>query len=73
MPGPDGQIRVGYVAGKRVGKAVVRNRAKRRLREAVRRIALEPGYDYVLIADASVATAAFATLVSWVDEGVGGG
>jgi len=45
--------RVGYTASKRVGGAVVRNRAKRRLRAAADRILPEfgrPGWDYVLIA-----------------------
>ena len=46
-------IRVGFTATRRVGGAVVRNRAKRRLREAAR--AMFPGLartgcDYVLIA-----------------------
>ncbi len=49
--------RFGFTASKKVGNAVKRNRAKRRLREAVRQLALDKGakpsrtgYDYVLIA-----------------------
>jgi ribonuclease P protein component len=46
-------IRIGFTATKRIGGAVVRNRAKRRLREAARLLAplhAAPGYDYVFIA-----------------------
>ena len=45
-------IRVGFTCSKKVGNAVARNRAKRRLRAAAREvIALEaqPAHDYVLI------------------------
>ena len=43
----------GYTATKKVGGAVERNRAKRRLREAARRLLPQhgrPGWDYVFIA-----------------------
>ncbi len=46
-------IRIGFTASKKVGKAVARNRAKRRLRALAREIlpkAARPGWDYVLIA-----------------------
>ncbi|HYE43879.1 MAG TPA: ribonuclease P protein component [Caulobacteraceae bacterium] len=49
----DPVVRVGFTASKRVGGSVERNRAKRRLREAARRLIPEmgrPGCDYVLIA-----------------------
>jgi ribonuclease P protein component len=48
----DGPARVGFTASKKVGNAVARNRAKRRLRAAARAaLALEarPGWDYVLV------------------------
>ena len=50
---PDGGlVRIGYTCSKKVGNAVARNRAKRRLRE-IARVALprhgRAGWDYVLI------------------------
>lgn len=45
-------IRVGFTCSKKVGNAVARNRAKRRLREIARMILAEkgrPSWDYVLI------------------------
>ncbi|QDI77139.1 ribonuclease P protein component [Leisingera aquaemixtae] len=47
-----GGIRMGFTCSKKVGNAVARNRAKRRLREAARMILPvhgRPGWDYVLI------------------------
>ncbi len=51
-PGEASATRAGFVAGKSVGTAVDRNRAKRLLREALRARAsvLAPGWDLVLIA-----------------------
>lgn len=48
--------RVGYITTRKLGSAVVRNKARRRLKEVIRSIfpnhAL-PGYDYVIIARSS--------------------
>ena len=40
--------RFGFAAGRAIGNAVVRNRLKRRLREAVRSLPVAPGWDVVL-------------------------
>ncbi len=68
-PGPP---RVGFVVGRKVGGAVRRNRARRRLREALREVPLEQGSDYVIVASASVADAPFASLIGWLKGGVAG-
>ncbi len=70
--GDDAPARVGFTVTKRIGKAVVRNRARRRLREAVRLLAreqgdlLRPGHDYVFIAREQTPTCDFSTLVQQV-------
>ena len=48
----DPTIRVGYTCSKKIGNAVARNRAKRRLRAVVAEALLpaaQPGWDYVLV------------------------
>ncbi|MEM1345199.1 MAG: ribonuclease P protein component [Pseudomonadota bacterium] len=52
--------RIGYTCSKKVGNAVARNRAKRRLRAAARAVLASrarPGWDYVLIGRAEVTAA----------------
>lgn len=68
-PGMDGAVRVGLVAGRKVGTAVARNRAKRRLRHAARLAALTPGRDYVVIATPATLTVPFRSLVAALEEG----
>jgi len=59
-------LRVGFTCSKKVGNAVARNRAKRRLREIARLILPrfgQAGYDYVLIGRATItATTKFTAL-----------
>lgn len=67
-----GEIGLGFTATKRIGNAVSRNRAKRRLREAARHLlpgAAEAGYDYVLIARTRVLTWAFQALLDDLEKG----
>jgi ribonuclease P protein component len=65
--GDDSQhIRIGFTATRRIGNAVVRNRAKRRLREAARLIAplhARSGCDYVFIARGGTASRAWSPLL----------
>ena len=55
--GEEPLLRVGFTCSKKLGNAVARNRAKRRLREIARLILPrfgQAGYDYVLIGRANV-------------------
>ena len=64
--GDGGPIRAGFTATRKVGGAVVRNRAKRRLREAARLLLAEHGrggFDYVFIARAGTAGRAWPRLL----------
>jgi ribonuclease P protein component len=60
----DAPFRLGLTASRKVGDSVVRNRAKRRLREMVRKHAksLRPGHDIVLIAKTDAAARDFAAM-----------
>ena len=59
-------VRVGFTATKRVGGSVIRNRAKRRMREAAAALIpllARPGHDYVLIARGGARTRPWARLL----------
>jgi ribonuclease P protein component len=65
--GAPGEIGIGFTASRRIGNAVARNRARRRLRAAVDAIlpgAAKPGYDYVLVARPAILTCPFNLVVS---------
>ncbi len=63
----DPAIGLGFTATRKIGGAVVRNRARRRLKEAAR-LALaakgQPGWDYVAIARAETGDVPFPRLVA---------
>ncbi|MEM6650077.1 MAG: ribonuclease P protein component [Pseudomonadota bacterium] len=67
-PHPEGEalIRVGYTATKKLGNAVTRNRAKRRLRALAAEVMPQwarPGHDYVFIAKDRILTRSYASLL----------
>jgi ribonuclease P protein component len=61
------EIGLGFTASRRVGKAVARNRARRRLVAAARAVLpgpARPGYNYVIVARPAVLTCPFDRLLS---------
>jgi len=66
-------IRVGYTASRKVGNAVARNRAKRRLRALAREILVRDGrggHDYVLVARSETILRPFAQLRSDLETAI---
>ncbi|MFC2153159.1 ribonuclease P protein component [Actinomycetota bacterium] len=61
---------VGVVAARKVGSAVARNRAKRRLRAAISMVPLRPSRAYVVVASPEVIDVSFESLVSWLRDAV---
>jgi ribonuclease P protein component len=69
------EIGIGITVTRKIGGAVVRNRARRRLREALRRVAPErgqPGHDYVVVARPPTLTQPFEELVRDLGGSFGG-
>ena len=54
--------RYGFVISKRLGKAVVRNKVRRRLREGLRTLSPRPGWDIVISARGAAAQADYSAL-----------
>ena len=61
LPNDQSLSRCGFTVSRRLGKAVERNRARRRMQEAVRLVwdLIEPGWDLVWVARPALGAAAF--------------
>ena len=68
-PGEAGPPAVGIMTDRSVGGAVARNRARRRLRAALRTAPPSGGSDIVIVATTEVIDAPFDQLVEWVRRG----
>lgn len=67
------QVRVGFTASRKVGGAVRRNRARRRLRAAAAAVLplhAQPGHDYVIIARSGTVLRPYDTLLEDLAAGL---
>jgi ribonuclease P protein component len=76
-PQPEGrdnpQPRIGFTASKKVGNAVARNRAKRRLRALAREVLqprVQPSLDYVLVGRHTTVTRPWSKLVQDLETAI---
>lgn len=70
---PEPAVGVGITVTKKIGGAVVRNRARRRLREALRQVLPGPavaGHDYVVVARPKALRQPFTALVADLDGAI---
>gem|GEM_PF-165249 len=59
LPNGRGHSRAAFSVGKRLGKAVERNRVKRLMREALRTLAVKPGWDLLFISRPAMMSCTF--------------
>jgi len=60
--------RLGFSVTKNVGKAVVRNRVRRLLKEATRVFEIKPGYDIVFIARSRCVAASYNQILNSIER-----
>ena len=68
-----GRLRIGFTASKKIGNAVARNRAKRRLRAAASQVLPllgRDGHDYVLVARTATLLRPFALLTQDMEKAI---
>ena len=68
--GPQG--RVAFIAGKKLGNAVWRNRAKRRMRAVCQNLGgPKPGYDIIFLAKSSLCQASYSKVLKACEDAMG--
>jgi ribonuclease P protein component len=67
-PSTGEQSRCGVTASRAIGGAVARNRAKRRMRAALREINIGPGWDLILVARPGLGEAPWPELIDAVQD-----